>query len=96
MPFVLVSVIVMRAVRQSKNTDEDQHLMFGNYAHGGFLILFLVSLIVWTLFHGYFMSVIVRDYRFLREQDEFDYYYYREVNENGELNEKEDKTQEMV
>lgn len=100
MPILLIGVVAKRALHQStkqKNEHEEssEHMLFENYLHGGFLILFIISVILWTLFHGYLMSIIIRDYRLLKEKDQFDY-YYREVYENPNENERRQNPDEDV
>jgi hypothetical protein len=55
--------------------DPTNHFLYENYSNGPALIAFIIGLILWFLFHGFVLSIIVRDYRWLREQKEYDYYY---------------------
>lgn len=60
----------------SKKSTNEEHLLYQDYANGPALILFILTVILWTLFHGFILSVVVRDFKFLRERTEYDYYYH--------------------
>lgn len=82
-PVVLVSLIVLHLTQKTANSDPTKHFLYENYSDGTALIGFIVGLILWTLFHTFILSIIVRDYIWLKEQKTYNYYYeeFRQMNE---------------